>query len=98
MKQTIYFLTGFVAAGLGVFLVMLMLVGSVREEASELRGELDGARAQVADLESEQLVVYCRGVIDQFLGGINDPEVISRNDQSCLEIMRVGIPPGFRGP
>lgn len=98
MKQTIYFLSGFVAAGVGVFLVMLMLLGAAKDEATELRDDLDGARAQVVDLERDQLAIYCRGVIDQFLAGITDADIRERNDQVCMEIMRAGVPDGFRGP
>lgn len=98
MKRIFEAFACLIAGGLLVFLPMFMLLGNARADYEAQRSELDETRAQVVDLENERVVVYCRGVIDQFLAGIDDPEIVARNDQVCLEIMAEGTPPGFRGP
>jgi hypothetical protein len=82
-RSIIPFFAGAIAAGLGVFFIMFMLLGSAREDLQEQRAELDAVRAQAVDArndaaqlqlelhkaptEADLLAAYCRGVIDEFL-------------------------------
>lgn len=103
MKGVVSVVVGLVAGAVGVGLLMLFLyVNPIKADLADTNAELAQTRAELVEAETDSqadaLFNYCRGVIDQFLAGATDPEVIARNDEICLDIMSQGPPPGFRGP
>jgi hypothetical protein len=97
------FLLGLAAGAIALGLTGFMFYSQATNTTAAVQEELDGARAELAEVQLELagidlLAVYCRGVIDQYLNGFATPELQERNDPVCIDIMTTGAPPGFRGP